>query len=285
MTTEFVAVVLTILFTIATSLVVGRYMFKVFTGGRTLLDPILVPIERLVLRVTGVDPSVQQDWKQVLGVAARLERHHVARDVRDRVRAEVVAAQSGRHRQHGADARVQHDLELHDEHEPPALQRRDGAVVPLADVRDQLSAVCDGRDRCRRVHRDDSRPGGQPARAPRQLLRRSHARNGPRVPAARGAGLRDCHVAGHANDVRRRRSSHDPRRARAGDRPRRDGGCRLDQTARHQRRRLFRAQLRASLRKPDAVLEPGRNLVDHADTHGDGLDAGRTWSAGGASPW
>ncbi len=39
-------------------------MFHVFTGQRTLLDPILVPIERLVLRLTGVDSATQQDWKQ-----------------------------------------------------------------------------------------------------------------------------------------------------------------------------------------------------------------------------
>ncbi len=64
MGTEYIAVVFTILFTIATSLLLGRYMFKVFTGERTLLDPVLVPIERLVLRLTGVDPDEQQDWKQ-----------------------------------------------------------------------------------------------------------------------------------------------------------------------------------------------------------------------------
>lgn len=64
MGTEYIAVVFTILFTIASSLVLGRYMFKVFTGGRTLLDPILVPIEKLVLRLTGVDAGEQQDWKQ-----------------------------------------------------------------------------------------------------------------------------------------------------------------------------------------------------------------------------
>ena len=61
---EYLAVGFTILFTIATSLAVGRYMFHVFTGRRTVLDPLLVPIERLVLRVTGVDLQWQQDWKQ-----------------------------------------------------------------------------------------------------------------------------------------------------------------------------------------------------------------------------
>jgi K+-transporting ATPase ATPase A chain len=64
MGTEYAAIVFTILFTIATSVLLGRYMYKVFTGERTLLDPVLVPIERLVLRLTGVDPDVQQDWKQ-----------------------------------------------------------------------------------------------------------------------------------------------------------------------------------------------------------------------------
>jgi K+-transporting ATPase ATPase A chain len=62
--TEYVAVGFTILLTIATSLPVGRYMFRVFAGQRTLLDPILVPIERLVLRLTGVDATQEQDWKQ-----------------------------------------------------------------------------------------------------------------------------------------------------------------------------------------------------------------------------
>ncbi|MEO8681495.1 MAG: potassium-transporting ATPase subunit KdpA [Vicinamibacterales bacterium] len=64
MGTEYIAVGFTILFTVVTSLVLGRYMFKVFTGKSTLLDPVLVPIENLVLRLTGVDPNEQQGWKQ-----------------------------------------------------------------------------------------------------------------------------------------------------------------------------------------------------------------------------
>jgi K+-transporting ATPase ATPase A chain len=64
MATEYFAVGFTILITIATSLPLGLYMFKVFSGQRTPLDPVFVPIERLVLRLTGVDPNQQQDWKQ-----------------------------------------------------------------------------------------------------------------------------------------------------------------------------------------------------------------------------
>src|SRR5262245_65860551 len=63
MAMEVIAVVVTIAFTIATSLPLGRYMYLVFSGQRTFLDPVLVPIERLVLRLTGVNPDQQQDWK------------------------------------------------------------------------------------------------------------------------------------------------------------------------------------------------------------------------------
>ena len=63
MGTEILAVVLTVAITIATSIPIGRYMARVFTGARTWLDPVFLPIERLVLRLSGVDPNEQQDWK------------------------------------------------------------------------------------------------------------------------------------------------------------------------------------------------------------------------------
>jgi K+-transporting ATPase ATPase A chain len=61
---EYAAVAFTILFTIATSLPLGAYMAKVFAGRPTRLDPLLLPIEKLVLLVTGVSAGEQQDWKQ-----------------------------------------------------------------------------------------------------------------------------------------------------------------------------------------------------------------------------
>ncbi len=64
MGTEYFAVAFTILFTIATSYLVGRYMFRIFTGKRTILDRIFGPIERLVLKLTGINPEEQQDWKR-----------------------------------------------------------------------------------------------------------------------------------------------------------------------------------------------------------------------------
>ena len=35
----------------------GRFMTRVFSRERTWLDPVLVPIERLIYRVTGVDAN------------------------------------------------------------------------------------------------------------------------------------------------------------------------------------------------------------------------------------
>jgi K+-transporting ATPase ATPase A chain len=64
MHTEYLAVVFAILFTVVTSVPLGLYMAHVFRGERTFLDPILGPIERLVLRLTGVDARESQDWKQ-----------------------------------------------------------------------------------------------------------------------------------------------------------------------------------------------------------------------------
>jgi potassium-transporting ATPase potassium-binding subunit len=67
MGTEVFAIVFTILFTVATSVLLGRYMARVFGGGRTWLDPVFLPIERLVLSLIGLDPNnpgEAQNWKQ-----------------------------------------------------------------------------------------------------------------------------------------------------------------------------------------------------------------------------
>ncbi|MBV8219682.1 MAG: potassium-transporting ATPase subunit KdpA, partial [Solirubrobacterales bacterium] len=52
------AVVLT-----ALAMPLGRYMAAVYTGERTLLDPLFKTPERLLYRVMRVDPNRGQDWK------------------------------------------------------------------------------------------------------------------------------------------------------------------------------------------------------------------------------
>ncbi len=40
----------------------GRYMTQVFSGEPTFLDPILRPVERLIYRLSGVNPDREQHW-------------------------------------------------------------------------------------------------------------------------------------------------------------------------------------------------------------------------------
>jgi potassium-transporting ATPase potassium-binding subunit len=40
----------------------GSYMTRVFAGERTLLSPILQPIEKLFYRIAGIDPAEEQRW-------------------------------------------------------------------------------------------------------------------------------------------------------------------------------------------------------------------------------
>lgn len=61
---EYFAVAVSFLLPIVTSLPLGRHMARVFSGRPTILDPVLLPIERLVLRLTGADPGAQQTWQQ-----------------------------------------------------------------------------------------------------------------------------------------------------------------------------------------------------------------------------
>jgi K+-transporting ATPase ATPase A chain len=63
MTTEILAVLVTVVLVLATSIPIGSYMSRVFTGAKTWLDPLFLPIERLVLRLCRIDPLEQQDWK------------------------------------------------------------------------------------------------------------------------------------------------------------------------------------------------------------------------------
>src|SRR5512139_1711331 len=42
----------------------GRFMTRVFNRERTLLDPVLRPVERLIYRVTGVDETHEMRWTE-----------------------------------------------------------------------------------------------------------------------------------------------------------------------------------------------------------------------------
>ena len=60
--TEIIQIVLFFGLGIALTPPVGRYMAKVFKGEKTWLHPILSPIEKLIYRLTGVDPNEEMTW-------------------------------------------------------------------------------------------------------------------------------------------------------------------------------------------------------------------------------
>jgi K+-transporting ATPase ATPase A chain len=43
---------------------VGAYLERVFERRHTFLDPLLLPAERLIYRLVGIDPKCEMDWKR-----------------------------------------------------------------------------------------------------------------------------------------------------------------------------------------------------------------------------
>jgi K+-transporting ATPase ATPase A chain len=41
----------------------GLYMARVFEGERTFFTPVVAPVERLIYRLAGVDPTHETDWR------------------------------------------------------------------------------------------------------------------------------------------------------------------------------------------------------------------------------
>ena len=41
----------------------GGYMARVFEGQPTFLDRVLLPVERVIYRLTRIEPEMEMDWK------------------------------------------------------------------------------------------------------------------------------------------------------------------------------------------------------------------------------
>jgi len=61
-TIEIIQIVLFFGLGIALTPPVGRFMYKVYTGEKTFLHPILGPVEKLIYRLTGIDPAEEMTW-------------------------------------------------------------------------------------------------------------------------------------------------------------------------------------------------------------------------------
>ena len=59
---EIIQIVLFFGLGIALTPIVGRYMAKIFKGERTFLHPVLLPVEKAVYRLSGIDPTEEMTW-------------------------------------------------------------------------------------------------------------------------------------------------------------------------------------------------------------------------------
>src|SRR5580658_8124074 len=57
-------VVLTLGIGLLVALPLGRYMAKVYQGRPTILDPVFLPVERVIYRILGVNPRRSMGWKE-----------------------------------------------------------------------------------------------------------------------------------------------------------------------------------------------------------------------------
>jgi K+-transporting ATPase ATPase A chain len=60
--TEILQIILFFGLGIALTPVLGRYMARIYNGERTFLHPLLSPVERLIYRLSGVDPAEEMTW-------------------------------------------------------------------------------------------------------------------------------------------------------------------------------------------------------------------------------
>ena len=65
MNTELTGVVATFLLSVLLAFPLGKYIAKVFKGERTITD-FLNPVERLIFRLCGIDPTKKMNWKEFL---------------------------------------------------------------------------------------------------------------------------------------------------------------------------------------------------------------------------
>lgn len=66
MNTEIIGILAMFGIALLLAIPLGRYIAKVYNNERTALDPIFSPMERLIYRLSAVNPQVQMSWKQQL---------------------------------------------------------------------------------------------------------------------------------------------------------------------------------------------------------------------------
>ena len=153
----------------------GKYMAVVFSGERSLLTPVLGPVERGFYTIAGIDPKRGMGWKQYVFALILLNALHFLLLYAILRLQGHIAVESAACACNVAKAGIQHGGEFRDQHELAGLHAGKPDLVRRADVRADRAHVPFGLDghcssRCRDAcfHR-------KRAEDTRQFLRRSHA--------------------------------------------------------------------------------------------------------------
>ena len=253
---------------VACTPLLGGYMARVFAGERTLLSPVLIPLERAIYGACGIDAGKEQHWTRyalallatnavgwvILYAILRLQ-HLLPWNPQDMppmapdlaFNTAVSFVTNTNWQAYGGETTLSYFSQMVGLTVQNFISAATGIAVAIAVIRGFAgrSVRTIGNfyaDLVRGVlyvllplsidRRARAGLAGHAAE-PRPLCRRHHAR-GQSTGAGAGAGRR-------------------------ADR---------DQAARHQRRRVLQRQLRPSLREPDAALEPARDGLHPADPGG-----------------
>ena len=157
---------------------------------------------------------------------------------------------------------VQHRRKLHHQHQLAELRRRKHAVLSRADAGADPSELFVGGDRHCARRRVDPRLCAAFDAYRRQFLGRCHALHALRAHSDLRAVRAVPDLAGHSADARPLCRRDDAGRRQADYRGRPGRFADRHQDARHQWRRIFQRQRRASIREPDRVFELRPDAVD-----------------------
>ena len=67
---QFLVIALYLIVLILLALPLGRFMAKVYEREKTFLDPVLMPLEKLIYRVLAVKPEEEMSWKRYTSITA-----------------------------------------------------------------------------------------------------------------------------------------------------------------------------------------------------------------------
>ena len=155
----------------------GVYLFRVLDPqGKTFLDPVLKPVERLFYRLMRDRPEGRAGLEAVRRFHAGVQPGGVALHLCHPAPAAPAAAQPAAPRPRERAPRLQHGGQLHHEHELAELRRGVHDVVPLPDGRPRLPQLRLRRRRHRRGR--GARAGDRPA----------HRQDGGQLPGGPGPG-------------------------------------------------------------------------------------------------